>query len=190
MKQIDLSRGLFALVDDEDHDSLSEYKWSVKPSPGGHRCPVANIKVNGSWKLKAMHRLIMGEPLDREVIFMNHDGLDCRRSNLKVVTHKEAQRYHRVRRDSETGIKGVTLEPSGMWYARIQVNGNPIHVGSYETEEIAKKAYDRALKEHFGAEVALHSPAPGGSSTKETALAPVPPAIARGAAAHRKRISV
>jgi len=189
MKQISLSRGLFALVDDEDHDWLAEHKWSVKPSPGGHRCPVANIKVNGSWKMKTMQRLIMGEPPDCEVIFKNHDGLDCRRDNLKVVTHKGAQRYHRVRRDSETGIKGVTREPSGMWYARIQVNGVPIHVGSYETEEIAKKAYDEALHERFGDEVALHHPALGGASAKETVLEPVPPAVARGAAAHRKNSS-
>jgi hypothetical protein len=33
-----------------------------------------------------------------EVIFLNHDRLDCRRQNLRVVDTHEARQHHRVRR--------------------------------------------------------------------------------------------
>jgi hypothetical protein len=47
----------------------------------------------------------------QEVIFLNHDRLDSRRENLRVVSKEDARRHHRVRRDSKSGVKGVRFNP-------------------------------------------------------------------------------
>src|SRR5262245_34991761 len=97
MKRIPLSRGLYALVDDSDYDQLRPFKWSVKPGASNSRYAVTNIRIEGTpkagshrrWKQVALHRMLLQPPADREVVFLNFDGLDCRRSILKVVSKSE-----------------------------------------------------------------------------------------------------
>jgi HNH endonuclease/AP2 domain len=94
-----------------------------------------------------MHREIMNPPKDREVIFLNHDRLDCRRENLRVVTREEARRHHRVRRDSHSGIKGVRFNPEGgTWSAYTYRHGHAYRVGTYYSEEEAIRAYEEELR--------------------------------------------
>jgi hypothetical protein len=57
----------------------------------------------------------------QEVIFLNHDRLDCRRENLRVVSKEDARRHHRVRRDSKSGVKGVRYNAgTDSWSAYVQ----------------------------------------------------------------------
>jgi hypothetical protein len=85
--------------------------------------------------------------LRHETIFLNHDRLDCRRENLKVVTKEEARRHHRVRSDSRSGVKGVRFNPDGgTWTAITYRHGQCYHVGTYYTREQAEAAYERDLR--------------------------------------------
>jgi hypothetical protein len=161
MRTIRLSRpGLYALVDDEDYDDLLAYKWSVKPSKdGSHVYAVTNIKEPGvGWSQVKMSTMIMEPPADHVVIFKNHWGLDCRRRNLLVLPQNEVQRFHRVRRDSASETKGVSFGPSARWSARILVDGQPVNVGTFDTQEEAMVAYDNAIRKHFGSQAAMHNP--------------------------------
>jgi hypothetical protein len=103
------------------------------------------VNVNGRDKLSYLHREIMDAPPDKEVIFLNHDRLDCRRANLKIVTKKEAAWHHRVRRDSSTGVKGLRYNKSARkWYASITRHGVVHYLGAFDTKEIALDAYREA----------------------------------------------
>jgi len=147
MKQIHLSQGYFALVDDSDYPLLSEFKWCYRGERDGKLgYAVRHIKVNGKDRLCYLHRQIMQPPDGMDVIFSNHDRLDCRRENLKVVTKEEARRHHRVRRDSKSGIKGVRFNPdSESWSAFVYRHGHCYRVGNYFSKEQAVEAYEQAL---------------------------------------------
>lgn len=175
MRQIRISRRLFALVDDQDYDRLLPFKWSAKPSEDGRVYAVTNIRTDCGWRQKSMSTMLINPPRGHVVLFKNHWGLDCRRKNLMVVPRDKTQRYHRVRRQSFTGLKGISLESDGRYSALIQVDGVPLRVGTYDTPEEAMAAYDKAIKRYFGKMASLHRPGPDGVSARRGKTRPVPP---------------
>ena len=147
MRQIQLSQGRVALVDDADFEILNEFKWSYRPERNGAQgYAVRHKKVNGKDRLAYLHREIMPAPEGYEVIFRNYDRLDCRRANLKVVTKVEARQHHRVRSDSKSQIKGVREIADGAFSAVMYRNGRCYTIGNYPTAEQAQAAYESALK--------------------------------------------
>jgi hypothetical protein len=81
------------------------------------------------------------------VIFLNHDRLDCRKANLRVVTKEEAHRHHRVRSDSKSGVKGVRHNPgTSTWSAYTYRNDRAYHIGTFYTQEQAVAAYEQAMR--------------------------------------------
>jgi hypothetical protein len=149
MEQIPLSQGQFALVDDQDFPLLSQSRWCYRAERDGRQgYAVRHRKTDGKDRLCYLHREIVGTvPPGHEVIFLNHDRLDCRRQNLKVVTKQEARRHHRVRSDSRSGVKGVRYNPDGCtWTAVTYRDGRCYQVGTYYDREQAQEAYEAELK--------------------------------------------
>ena len=148
MKEIPLSQGQTALVDDADYPLLSEFKWCYRSERNGKQgYAVRHSKVYGRDRLVYLHRQLMQAPPGFEVVFANYDRLDCRRENLKVVSKEEARRHHHVRSDSKSGVKGVRYNPeSDSWSAYVYRSGHCYHVGTYYTQEQAVVAYESELK--------------------------------------------
>jgi hypothetical protein len=148
MQQIYLSQGQSALVDDTDYPLLSDFRWSYRGEPGGRQgYAVRHHKVNGKDRLLYLHRHLMQPGPGQEVVFLNHDSLDCRRENLRVVSKGEARQHHRVRRDSKSGIKGVRYNnASSTWSTFVYRNGLCQHVGTFYSPEQAVQAYQDELK--------------------------------------------
>src|ERR1700722_521583 len=145
MRAIQLSQDRLAIVDDEDYPLLSEFRWCYRAERNGRQgYAVRHCKVDGKDRLCYLHRQILPAPPDHEVIFLNHDRLDCRRENLKVVTKQEARQHHRVRSDSKSGTKGVRLNDDGRsWSAYTYRNGHCYHLGTFGAKEQAVAAYKR-----------------------------------------------
>src|ERR1043165_1625319 len=148
MQRIPLSQGQFAIVDDEDFPLLADFRWSYHAERnGGQGYAVRNGKVDGKRRLIYMQRELMIPQPGYEVIFLNFDRLDCRRANLKIVKKEETRRYHRARRDSKTGIKGITYNDEfGTWSATIYRNGRAYRIGTFYSKEAAAQAYDEGLR--------------------------------------------
>jgi hypothetical protein len=148
MRQIRLSQGQSVLVDDEDFPELSRFKWSYRAERHGKQgYAVRHWKVDGRDRLCYLHRLIMPAPAGQEVIFLNHDRLDCRQENLRVVTKPEARQHHRVRSDSQSGTTGVRFNAdSSTWSAHIYRNGHDYHIGTFYREKDAVAAREEALR--------------------------------------------
>jgi HNH endonuclease len=146
MQHILLSQNKVALVDDDDFARFSKHRWCYRADRNqGPGCAVRHVKVNGKDRLSYLHREVMDAPAGKEVIFLNHDRLDCRKENLKIVSKHEAKWYHQARRDSETGIKGVKYKSSARkWYASITRFGDFHHLGAFDTKEKALEAYRQA----------------------------------------------
>src|SRR5262245_56759924 len=110
MRELLLSQGQVALVDDADFPLLSDCRWCYRAERGGRQgYAVRHVKIEGKDRLCYLHRQIMQPPAGMEVIFRNGDRLDCRRDNLLVVTTQEARQHHlRARSNSQSGIKGIS----------------------------------------------------------------------------------
>ncbi len=82
----------------------------------------------------------------------NLDRLDNRILNLRLATRSQNNANRRVRRDSESGIKGVSFHKQRKkWMARIKKDSKYRHLGLFNTPEEAKMAYDLAAVKCHGA---------------------------------------
>jgi hypothetical protein len=147
-KSIPLTKGKFALVDDEDYEWLSKEKWCFT----GRYAIAAGKRKNKPSVL--MHRLIVKTPKGMETDHINHDRLDNRKENLRICTHSENMRNQLKNSKNKTGYKGVRfLEyriSKNPWNAYIKINHQFVNLGFYSTPEDAARKYDQAAKELFG----------------------------------------
>jgi hypothetical protein len=103
-RNIFLSRGYVAVVDEADYAELSQYRWFAKF--GGYRGPGAkpyaarSVRVGNKIRCVRMHRAIMNAPDDMDVDHGDGDTLNNRRSNLEIVTKPENSRRRHERQEA------------------------------------------------------------------------------------------
>lgn len=154
--EIPLSRGKVAVIDDGDYSLIKDYHWfAVNPGKTfyatGHRSMIDGVR-----KKVSMHRLIMGAQSNEVVDHINGNGLDNRRSNLRLCTRSENQ-WNRHRTCGTSKYKGVCwASMMKKWKAAIRYYGKRINLGFFDTEDEAAKAYDEKAKELFGKFVQLN----------------------------------
>lgn len=158
MKKIKLTQNKYALVDDEDFELLNSVKWFAhKAQRRDVFYAVRNSgKVNGKKTAIYMHRFLMNTPKGMETDHINGDGLDNRRSNLRVVTPVQNHMNSKGIKDTSSKLKGVTFNKRcNRWQSVIGFQGNKmkrnnIYIGLFESEEEAGRAYDRKARELYG----------------------------------------
>ncbi|MHC4336645.1 MAG: AP2 domain-containing protein [Planctomycetota bacterium] len=152
MKKIPLTQGKVALVDDEDYERVSKYKWYTAKVQGFFYA-VTNVRVEDGrrrQKKVIMHRFILGFP-NSFIDHMNHRSLDNRRRNLRPCTGSQNQQNRLPLAGYSSVHKGVRWQKRAKsWYAQIKHNGKAFHLGCFRSEVRAAKAYDEAAKEKFG----------------------------------------
>lgn len=164
MREILLSQGKVALVDDCDFEELNQFKWYANKCYRGHTWYVLRSYKTAEGKkcVASMHRHILGLTKGDKKIgdHINHNGLDNRRENLRICTH--AQNIHNQQKQTRaksSRFKGVQLRPkSNPWFARIKVDGTFHTIGYFSSEEEAARAYDAAAIQHFGEFAFLNFP--------------------------------
>lgn len=145
---IPLTQGKVALVEERDWYRLRKYRWHARwDTKMGSFYPSRNINApGGGQKPEPMHRRIMrlspgdGLHVDHE----NHNTLDNRRKNLRVVTPLLNSEN---RRDQSGYGAGVYMAPSGRFVARTERRGRRHHIGVYDTAEEATEARRKFLEE-------------------------------------------
>ena len=153
MKLLSFNTNEEILIDDEDYEKLEKYHWYCHYSGKYNKTPYAmtNIKIDNKCKMTRMHRLLMPTKKGEEVDHINHNGLDNRKSNLRIVTRSQ-QSQNRIRQSNcLSKYKGVHWHKvTKTWQANIWVKGKDISLKYHKTEKEAAKAYDKAAIEHFG----------------------------------------
>ena len=90
-------------------------------------------------------------PEGLEVDHVDRNGLNNAIANLRLADKSLNGANKKCRKDSQTGIKGITRNGNFPGFkARITVRGQKIHLGVYPTAEAAHLAYMRAAEKHFG----------------------------------------
>lgn len=159
-KEIELTQGKYALVDDEDYDWLNKHSWHAHITykngekitfyaARGYQKPIRYQKPIK--KTEYMHRLILGPSKGKEVDHINGNSLDNRKSNLRIVTHRQNSQNLKINRNAP--YPGICwYEKNKKWGARIRIKGKRLFLGLYDSPEKAFKAYSKKCEE-IGEEV-------------------------------------
>lgn len=148
MATLPLTQGYVAIIDDADHEWLSQWKWHACVSRG-----VATARrsewINGKKTAIPLSRFIMNAPKGIQVDHENRNTMDNQRHNLRFATNAQNCRNRKLRSDSRTGLKGVIKWRYG-FSASIQTDGVRVNLGSFQTPELAYAAYCDAAKQLHG----------------------------------------
>lgn len=154
-REITLTRGQVAIVDVADYEWLNQWKWRAQWNRGlSGFYAIRSIRRNGTRESILMHRLILGLRKDDKRHGDHKEPsqtLDNRRSNLRIATCSQNFSNSRLRRDTSSGLKGVSfMKSSGRWRAYVMAGGAFKHLGCFSTPELAHEAYCKAATEHYG----------------------------------------
>jgi len=145
MKEIQLTQGKVALVDDADYEWLNQWKWCANKAKS---CIYAarTWRENGKKITRRLHTEIMGKKEGLEIDHINGNKLDNRKENLRFVTRRQnMQNLHTIRASKYPGVGWHNHNKK--WRARIKTNGKEKLLGYYTNEEDAFKAYCDAVNE-------------------------------------------
>lgn len=150
MKLIPLTKGFYAIVDDEDYQELMKHKWYANKE-GKTYYAVRNVRIDDAHQTAIlMHRQIMNAQAGQQIDHRNHRGYDNRRANIRLCTHSQ-NCFNMQPRSGSSCYKGVSWNKQmRKWTAQIKCNKKNSYLGYFDDEREAALAYDVAAKECFG----------------------------------------
>lgn len=163
MREIPVGHGRVTVVDDADYETLSQWKWNSHKPPTAscwyvwRQEPVTRKKIS-------LHRFLMEAASGMDVDHIDGDGLNNRRSNLRVCTRSGNMMNRpmfKKRSASASRFKGVYAcsGAPGKWQVSIASNGVRHHLkGRFTSEEAAARAYDDLARKHHGEFARLNFP--------------------------------
>lgn len=159
MKVLHLTKGKTALVDDVDYEYLHQFKWNTFECKGITYARRSTFK-DGKNGVVLMHRDIMKPDFNLVVDHIDHNGLNNIRSNLRVCSRSENMKNKKPCGKSKyLGVspyikkfpqKDGSIKEVVYYLSNIRVCGDKIHIGNFNNEAEAAKAFDEAAKKYHG----------------------------------------
>lgn len=145
MKKIELTKGKYTLIDSNDFDLVSKYKWYCSSMGYATRTQL----VNGKRKEILLHRFLIGMDNKNEVDHINRNPLDNRRKNLRFCTRSENNHNRGLNSNNKSGYTGVYWHKGARkWLAQIMLDRKRINVGLFSTPLLAykvRKQYEKII---------------------------------------------
>ena len=125
---------------------------SWNPRPGKFYVNFHIMNKKGRKSKKALHRLIMGDPPGMTIDHINHDTLDNRRTNLRIVTQSQNMQNinPNIPKNSVSGYRNVSWHKAmKKWRVRLSINREVIIVGYYDDVHEASRAAEEARERYY-----------------------------------------
>lgn len=159
-REIPLTRGAVALVDDEDYDFLIQWKWRVTDHGYAVRfetIPLEKRKTSQRQRVIYMHHVVLG--IVGRTDHINRNPSDNRRKNLRLATQQQNNMNRGKSANKTSQYIGVCyFKQTGKWTAYISVDRKRKHLGCFATEIEAAKARDLVAYEQYGEFALLNLP--------------------------------
>jgi len=164
-KRIALTRGMFALVDDEDFARLSAFKWRAVEGRCGCFYASRSIPTLRNGRKGQSSREMQRDVLDPDfkvsgrtkADHRNGDTLDNQRGNLRWATNVVNRLNSRIHGRNGSGYRGVHFVPKrGLYRAQLAIEGRRLCGGYHATAEAAAAAYNALALAHHGPEARLN----------------------------------
>ncbi len=147
MKRVKLTQGQYALVDNDKYEWLQQWIWCAiwnKYTKSFYAVRTGK-KKNGKRHTIYMAREILGLKYGdkRQTDHINHNTLNNKILNLRIVTQQQNQWNHK------RYIKGYCWDKrSGKYRAILRLNNKCLHLGYFPTSQEAHNTYLEA-KSHY-----------------------------------------
>jgi hypothetical protein len=150
-KEIQLTQGKVAIVDDEDFDFLNQFNWQANKN-GNTFYVNRNFRISNNKQGKIyMHRLILNAKKEYVIDHIDGDALNNQKNNLRICTHAENMRNSQIPINNTSGYKGVSYNKRyKKWEAHISFNNKLLNLGSFIDPIDAARAYNAAAIKYHG----------------------------------------
>jgi len=152
IRRIPLGHGLFAIVDADDYEALSKYRWRAN-----HQGRNAYAVCQTGGRVVCMHRMIMRPRRGYVVDHIDGNGLNNRRCNLRICTRRQ-NLANRGPCGGTSRFVGVSRKRDDKWQASIVCHAKFYYLGLFDDEVEAAKARDRKAYELHGEYAYLNFP--------------------------------
>jgi len=145
-----------AIVDDEDFERISKYKWHIS-----NNTSVGRILPRAEVGRKTVRRTLAQEVMNTSLMYDHKDRnfLNNAKNNLRICNNSTNAVNKSKLKNCSSKYKGVRWHSRAKkWYAQIKKNQCNIHLGSFDDETLAGKAYDTKAKELYGEFAVLNFP--------------------------------
>lgn len=135
------------MVDDEEYEYLSKFRWYAKQSSESLFYAVRNSDK------KRMHRIILNPKSNEIIDHINGDSLDNRKLNLRIVSQKINITNGRLRKNNVSGVQGISFTKRlNKWRSYLNVGNKHYskHFSSIEEATLYRKELE---KTHLGVEL-------------------------------------
>lgn len=146
---------LEALIDTSDLDKIQEFPntWMAHWDKNRQQyyCDGKLPRQNGKSKRISLHRYLLDPPSHMVVDHINHDPLDNRRYNLRILTNAQnCQNKNGLNKNNKTGVRGVSwCESLQSWRVSIRKNGKYVYQNNFKKFEDAKAAAEGAIEKYL-----------------------------------------
>lgn len=140
-------------------EASGELRWSGNYGPRARAgALVGSVDSHGYLQTKLTGRMVLlhrivwmmfNDSYPEQIDHIDRDRLNNRIDNLRAATNMTNQHNAGIRKDNTSGCAGVTSK-NGRWQVRIQVNGNRLHLGTFNSVDEAVAEYKRAKEIYHG----------------------------------------
>jgi hypothetical protein len=154
MKEIQLTQGKVALVDDEDFEYLNQWRWCLRGTGNGKFYAIRGFRKSKKCNVTcsiSMHRQLMKPEKGYVIDHLDGNTLNNQKNNLRICTQSQNIANSKISILNTSGYKGVRYNKQNKrYYAVITFNRRAISLGGYIDIIDAARAYNKAAIKFHG----------------------------------------